>query len=56
MSLYERAALAPHIANARGKVTGGSVDDLLCCFAGLGVSDTLLAMIKLNACKAQEPT
>ena len=37
------------------KVTGAIVDDLLRCFAGLGVSDTLLAMIKVSAYKAQEP-
>ena len=55
LSLYERAALVLHIVNSRGKVTGDSVDDLLRCFAGLGVSDTLLAMIKVSAYKAQEP-
>ena len=55
LNLYEREALVLHIVNARGKVTGDSVDDLLRCFAGLGVSDTLLAMIKVSAYKAQEP-
>jgi len=55
LSLYERAALVLHLVNSRGKVTGDSVDDLLRCFAGLGVSDTLLAMIKVSAYKAQEP-
>ena len=55
LSLYERAALVLHTVNARGKVTGDSVDDLLRCFAGLGVSDTLLAMIKVSAHKVQEP-
>ena len=40
---------------APGRVTGNSIDDLLRCFAGLGVSDTLLAMIKVSAYKAQEP-
>ena len=55
LSLYERALLVLHIINSRGRVTGDSVDDLLRCFAGLGVSDTLLAMIKLSAYKAQAP-
>ena len=55
LSLYERATLVLHIVNSRGKVTGDSVDDLLRCFAGLGVSDTLLAMSKVSAYKAQEP-
>ena len=55
LSLYERAALVLHLVNSRGKVTGDSVDDLLRCFAGLGVSDTLLAMIKVSAYKVQEP-
>ena len=55
LSLYERATLVLHIVNARGKVTGDSVDDLLRCFAGLGLSDTLLAMIKVSAYKSQEP-
>ena len=55
VSLYERAALVVHIVTSRGKITGDSVDDLLRCFAGLGVSDTLLAMIKVSAYKAQEP-
>ena len=46
---------APGDRAAPGRVTGAIVDDLLRCFAGLGVSDTLLAMIKVSAYKAQEP-
>ena len=46
---------APGDRAAPGGVTGAIVDDLLRCFAGLGVSDTLLAMIKVSAYKAQEP-